>query len=318
MIEGNDEMNLAATAEGEGHLSGGEGPGRGNRVKTENRRSLLADCCLSEECFGRFSQLVETCCGIKMPPQKKSMMEARLRKRLRALGLDDFEVYAEYLFGEQGRREELVHFIDVMTTNKTDFFRESKHFDFLQQVALPSLVKCGAGIGRPLRVWSAGCSTGEEPYTLAMVLEEFAAEVSGFNYTILATDISTKVLDKARAAIYRREKIDDVPESLKKKYLLRSKDPEKPLIRVGPELRQKVEFRRLNFMEGDLTIGEPVDIIFFRNVMIYFNRENQVNLLQRFCRLLPKDRYLFTGHSESLHGMGLPVVQVAPAAYRKV
>jgi len=319
MTESDAEMNLAMTAEDERQRTGAKetagGDGHGRPV-APNRRPFLATGALSAQDFARFSQLIQTSCGIKMPPQKKSMMEARLRKRLRALGLADFEEYAEYLFGEEGRREELIHFIDVMTTNKTDFFREPKHFDFLRQVVLPQLVESrGAGVDRPLRIWSAGCSTGEEPYTLAMVLAEFAARVPGFDFTVLATDISSQVLETARTAIYRREKIEAVPDGLKKKYLLRSRDPEKPLIRVGPELRSKVEFRQLNFMEEEFAVGDPVDIIFFRNVMIYFNRQNQVQLLHRFCRLLPKGRFLFTGHSETLHGMNLPVTQVAPAVY---
>jgi chemotaxis protein methyltransferase CheR len=274
---------------------------------------------ISEKNFARLSQLIQNQCGIKMPPHKKSMLEARLRKRLRSLGLVSYSQYCDYLFGPGVEAGELVNLIDVVTTNKTDFFREEKHFDFLTEVALPRLLTTyGVGLQRPLRVWSAGCSTGEEPYTLAMILSEFALANPGFDFTILATDISTQVLEKARLAIYREDRAEPVPEVLKRKYLLRSRDPGKGQVRVVPELRAKVHFRRLNFMNENFELREPIDIIFFRNVMIYFDRSQQMNLLQRFCSCLSTGRYLFTGHSESLHGMGLPVVQVAPAVYRKL
>jgi len=288
------------------------------RQPVEGLSGEIADG-ISEKNFARLSRLIHDRCGIKMPPHKKSMLEARLRKRLRSLGLATYGQYCDYLFGPDGEEGELVNLIDVVTTNKTDFFREEKHFDFLTEVALPRRVSfSGGGLQRPLRVWSAGCSTGEEPYTLAMVLSEFALKNQGFEFSILATDISTQVLEKARLAIYREEKVEPVPEALKKKYLLRSRDPEKCQVRVVPELRAKVLFRRLNFMDENFGLREPIDIIFFRNVMIYFDRNQQMNLLKRFCGCLPSGGYLFTGHSESLHGMGLPVVQVAPAVYRKL
>jgi len=247
------------------------------------------------------------------------MMEARLRKRLRALGLEDFEEYEEYLFSETGRREELVHFLDVMTTNKTEFFRELAHFDFLVEVALPRLVHSyGVGINKKLKVWSAGCSTGEEPYTLAMVLAEFAENIPGFDFSILGTDISTRVLETGRAGIYDERKVGEaILASFKRKYLLRSKDPERRLVRIVPELRSKVTFRRLNFMEEDFGIREPIDIIFCRNVIIYFDRSTQERLLSRLSSHIFPGRYMFMGHSETLSGMNLPLCQVAPSVYRK-
>jgi chemotaxis protein methyltransferase CheR len=273
---------------------------------------------LSEEDFTRFSLLIQKTCGIKMPLQKRSMLEARLRKRLRSLPLGSFKEYGEFLFSEEGLQKELQSFVDAITTNKTDFFREPKHFDFLAHVTLPGLVRSyGAGVNKPLRVWSAGCSSGEEAYSLAMVLAEFAATRPGFEFEVLATDISVQVLEKANLAIYRGEKGEAVPEPLKNKYLLRSKCSEKNLLRVVPELRAKVGFRRLNFMDEDFGFREPMDVIFFRNVMIYFDRDNQASLLDRLCRHLLPGRYLFTGHSETLHGMGLPLEQVAPSVYQK-
>lgn len=274
---------------------------------------------LSAQDFSRFSQLVHEVCGIRLPPHKQSMLEARLRKRLRHLDLDSFQEYSEYVFSPSGREKELVNLIDVVTTNKTDFFRESAHFDFLVDVALPRLIHSyGVGINKKLRVWSAGCSTGEEPYTLAMVLNEYAEKVPGFQFSILATDISTQVLETGKRGIYNENKVAEaIPGELKRKYLLRSKDPEKSLVRIVPELRSKVSFRHLNFMQEDYGIREPIDIVFCRNVIIYFDRSTQEKLLSRLCHHLFPGRYVFMGHSETVNGMNLPLSQVAPAVYRK-
>jgi len=253
-----------------------------------------------------------------MPPHKKTMLEARLRKRLRILGLSTFDEYTEYLFSPEGMKEELVSMIDVVTTNKTDFFREAAHFDFMNEVALPHLINnYRIGLDRPLRVWSAGCSSGEEAYTLAMVLSEMAEAIPGFDFSILATDISTVVLEKARQGIYSMERVEPVELSLKKKYLLRSKGDQKSLVRVIPELRSKVTFRRLNFLDSDFGVSQSMDIIFCRNVIIYFDQPTQKKLLSKLAGHLETDRYIFMGHSETLNGLNLPLTQVAPSVYRK-
>jgi chemotaxis protein methyltransferase CheR len=210
--------------------------------------------------------------------------------------------------------EELTPMIDQVTTNKTDFFREPAHFDYLARKALPELTLSKKSIV----LWSAGCSTGEEPYTLAMVLNEFADGHRGCDFTILATDISTRVLEKARLAVYDEEAVSPVPPELKKKYLLRSKDRTRSLYRVRPELREHVRFRHLNLMDGDFGFREQMDIIFCRNVIIYFDKPTQERLLNGFCRHLSPHGYLFMGHSETLFGMDLPLVQVAPTVYRRV
>lgn len=272
---------------------------------------------MSDREFGQFSEFIYGQCGIKMPPAKKTMLEARLQKRLRKLGLRSFREYAEFLFSREGSEAELVHMIDVVTTNKTDFFREPSHFDFLVNQALPSLLgRDGSAGQRRLRIWSAGCSSGEEPYTLTMVLSEFAAATPGFSFGILATDICTEVLEKARLAIYDEERIEPVPLAMRKKYLLRSKVRNDGLVRIVPELRHLVTFRRLNFMDGDFGLPEPFDIIFCRNVIIYFDKQTQEQLLNKFCRHLVPGGYLFMGHSETLSGLDVPVVQVASTVYR--
>ena len=206
--------------------------------------------------------------------------------------------------------------IDAVTTNKTDFFREPDHFDFLISTALPDL-ETRRGINRRALIWSAGCSTGEEPYTLAMVLSEYSQNRSGFGFEVLATDISTAVLAKARAGIFRAEAVRPVPPDLRKRYLMRSRDPASDLVRVAPELRAKIAFRRLNFMESDYRMAEAPEIIFCRNVIIYFDRPTQVRLLQRLTRQLAPGGYFFAGHSESLQNMDLPLAAAGPAVYRK-
>jgi chemotaxis protein methyltransferase CheR len=270
---------------------------------------------LGDREFKRFSEFIEANCGIRMPATKKTMLEARLQKRLRSLGMDSFRAYCDFLLSPEGIKNELVPLIDVVTTNKTDFFREPAHFDFLNKNIL---VKIGvSGISRKLKVWSAGCSSGEEPYTLAMILQDFAEKCYGFDFSILATDICTTVLKKAALGIYQIEDVDPVPLELKRKYLLISRDRSKGMVRIAPELRRLVEFRRLNFMDDDFGISEPMDIIFCRNVIIYFDRQTQEKLLNKFCRHLAPGGYLFLGHSETLNGLDVPLMQVYSTVYKK-
>ena len=270
--------------------------------------------------FKRLGAYIEKEYGIRMPDAKRLMLESRLRKRLRALNMQNFQEYCEYLFSPEGLENEMVHMVDAVTTNKTDFFRESTHFDYLVQKVLPEMIlQKGGGVGRTLMVWSAGCSTGEEPYTLAMVLAEFGRHYPGFafHYEILATDISMKVLEAAQRAVYTEEKAEPVPEELKKRYFLRSKDRSRGLLRVVPELRELVRFRRINFMEGEFGFREPMDIIFCRNVIIYFDRADQERLLKKFYQFLQPGGYLFLGHSETISGLDIPLKSVAPTIYKK-
>jgi len=277
------------------------------------------DTALSDRDFTRLSRLIYEQSGIKMPSAKKQMVEARLGKRLKGLGIDSFSAYCDYLFSSEGLAQELIGMIDLITTNKTDFFREAAHFDYLLQSVLPEWVNEQRGLsGRKLRVWSAGCSTGEEPYTLAMTLNEYAESLPGFDYRIMATDLSTRVLEKAKQGVYDDEKVAPVPKLMQKKYLLRSKDRSRGLVRIVPELREKVRFRRLNFMDNEFGIHEPFDIIFCRNVVIYFDRPTQERLLNKFHAHLTKDGFIFMGHSETLNGLDVPLVMVHPTVYRNI
>ncbi|HYA86855.1 MAG TPA: protein-glutamate O-methyltransferase [Nitrospirota bacterium] len=291
----------------------------GTRMTTTDTSSKIASGTqsLSDDDLHSLSRFIHGECGIKMPLSKRVMLESRLQKRLRALGIKTFKDYCVYLFSEEGKSGELTHCIDAITTNKTDFFREANHFDYLTSQALPALIESPESrCKKQFTVWSAGCSTGEEPYTLAMVLNEFAEIMPGFDFKVLATDISTQVLDKAKLGVYAQESVSPVPEELKMKYLLRSKDRRKGLVRIVPRLREKVVFQRLNFMESHFNIREKVDVIFCRNVIIYFDRSTQETLMNKFCRYLMPRGYLFLGHSETLHSMDVPLVSVAPTIYR--
>lgn len=293
-------------------------PSSKHMQKNTATESIFKSPNMSAREFHDFSSLIYTECGIKMPPAKKTMLTARLTKRLRSLGLDSFGQYYAYVCSPNGRSEELRSLIDVVSTNKTDFFREPAHFDYLVQMALPELMGAfKSGFRKKLRLWSAGCSTGEEPYTLAIVLSESAEKYRGLNFSILSTDISTKVLKKAALGIYEQEKVEPVPMSLRKKYFMKSKDKNKRLVRIMPEIRSLLEFRRLNFMQNDFQIREPMHVIFCRNVIIYFDRPTQEAVLYRLCRYLIPGGYMFTGHSETLNGLDLPLVPVANTVYRK-
>ena len=274
---------------------------------------------LSTQEFDKLSSFIYDQCGIKMPPIKKTMLETRLRKRLRATGHNTFGEYCNFLFSKQGTLEELIHMIDVVTTNKTDFFREPAQFTFLTNTALPELVQMsGAGKSRPLHIWSAGCSTGEEPYTIAIVLSEFARQFSQFQFSVLATDISTRVLDTAKTAIYENEKVGIIPMELKKKYFLKGKNHRKNFVRVVPDLRKRIGFQRINFMEGNLNVTDKMDIVFCRNVIIYFDKETQERVIKKLLDQLVPGGYLFVGHSETIFNSNFPIRQVAPSIYRKL
>jgi chemotaxis protein methyltransferase CheR len=288
------------------------------QMETDHRAASGPDRILSDRVFKRFSEFITAELGIKMPPSKKTMLQGRLQKRLRILGMKSFKDYADYVFGPEGRVHELVNMLDLVTTNKTDFFREPRHFAYLTGTILPELMrKSGAGVRRTLSIWSAGCATGAEPYTLAMVLSEFANSVNGFDFSILGTDISTQVLDRAKRAVYREGETAPVPLEIKKRYLLRSRDRSNRLVRIVPALRSKVRLKRLNFMDAGFDISQSMDVIFFRNVIIYFERPTQEAVIQRMCRHLKPGGYLFTGHSETLHGLDLPLISTANSVYRK-
>ncbi|RJX35976.1 MAG: protein-glutamate O-methyltransferase CheR [Desulfurivibrio sp.] len=273
---------------------------------------------MSPKLFRHLARFIQDNYGIKMPDSKKVMLEARLRRRMRQIGYDSIGDYLDYVFSPDGRRNELVHMIDHVTTNKTGFFREPVHFPFLCDQIIPRITGSRNFSGSSiLKVWSAACSTGEEPYTLAMVINEFAEQKGALRFSILASDLSTRVLKIASQGVYTEEQIQDIPLRLREKYLLRSKDRGLRLVQMGEMLRGAVTFRRINLMDDDFGIQEKMHIIFCRNVLIYFEKQKQQRLVHKFADQLEPQGFLFIGHSESLAGLEVPFVSMAQTVYQK-
>lgn len=272
---------------------------------------------MSDKEFERLSEFIFREYGIKMPKHKKLMLQGRLRSRLKERNFTGFGQYIEFLFSSEGQQIELIHMIDVVTTNKTDFFREPDHFDFLFNNVL-SEYKNRTPSGKTFNIWSAGCSSGEEPYTIAIILNEFKALHPGFEFKILATDLSSRVLDFAQTAVYPENKVDVIPLSLKKNYLLKSKDKVKKEVRIVASLRNSVTFERQNLMHLDKYNKSDFDVIFCRNTLIYFDRPTQIKVVNELVNKLNNRGYLFIGHSESLlNEHWLPIERVAPTIYKK-
>lgn len=269
---------------------------------------------MSQRSFKCISEFIYNEVGIKLPPVKITMLEARLQKRLRMFGFSSYDDYCEFVFSPHGQNE-IPELIDVVTTNTTEFFREPAHFKTLTDTILPAWMRRRGG--KKLKVWSAGCSIGMEPYTLAMVLNEFMEKHSDFSFSLMATDISMEALQTAYRGIYNEDQVDVVPIAMKRKYMMRSKDKKSKRVRMAPEVRKQINFKRLNF-KAPFTDINPVNIIFCRNVIIYFDRPTQEVLFQKFCQVLARDGYLFIGHSESLTGMNLPLAQIAPTIYQRL
>ncbi len=275
---------------------------------------------LSDRDFARICGLVEGSVGIHLPAHKRSMVELRVAKRVRMLGMPGLDAYCDLVFNDRTGADERICLIDVITTNKTDFFREAEHFDRLLDDVVPDMRDRypESGIARPFNIWSAGCSTGEEPYTIAMVLDAYTSTHPRFDFRIHATDISTKVLATAARAVYREERICGVPVELRRRALLRNKDHSLGLVRVAPEIRNRVRFSRHNLLSSEPLSCGRFDVIFCRNVIIYFEPHNQLKVLRHLTDSLLPGGYLFIGHSETLHGLPLPLEHAGPTLYRKV
>lgn len=263
-------------------------------AQNNDRAAEPVSAALSAKSFERFASYITGELGIKMPESKFTLVQSRLLRRARELQLGSINEYGEYFFASSSD-EEREYFINAITTNKTDFFREPEHFDYLVRSALPNLRAAAEPRKSRMNVWSAGCSSGQEPYTLAMILSEYALRNPGFNFAILATDISTKVLDHARKAMYEESLTAPVPAALRQKYLLRSKDRSTGLVRVSPALRAKVSSHPLNFMSESYCIQDMFDIVFCRNVLIYFDRNTQESVICKICRSINPGGYLFVG-----------------------
>lgn len=271
---------------------------------------------MSPSDFNRLAAFINGYSGIRMPPTKRVMVEGRLRKRLRNHGFHDFESYCRYLFDNGGLEAEAPHIIDAVTTNKTEFFREQEHFHFLVDQALPNLI---AGRNVPtVKLWSAACSIGAEPYTMAMIMADYARNHGDLRYSILATDLCMEVLQKAVAAIYPEDIVSPIPMEMRRRYLLRRRDGVLRQVRIVPEIRRTVRFARLNLMDEAYSVEGLYDVIFCRNVLIYFDRADQEAVLQRLAERLVPGGYLFLGHSETITNMSLPLQPAGPTIFTKV
>ena len=270
---------------------------------------LSAPMELSDAQFGRIRDLIYRECGINLKSGKEALVRARLTKRLRALKMGSFGEYINYLENE-GNQLELSSMIDVMTTNKTSFFREIDHFHFLGDAVLPKLEN------RRIRLWSAGCSSGEEPFTLAIVLLQSLPDIDTRDTLILATDISTQMVQRTKSAIYTEDKLETLPKSLLNRYFIKIRSSGTIAYQVSPEVKKFVRTARLNLMESWPMKG-PFDVIFCRNVMIYFDKQTQEKLINRFWELLRPGGYLFVGHSEGLSSIQHKFRYQQPAVYKK-
>lgn len=281
----------------------------------DSNLNMIFNARMTDEDFDKLSKFVYQQSGIKMPPIKRIMLQSRLQKRLRELKIESFKEYADFVFSPEGQKNEIIHMLDVVSTNKTDFFREPVHFDFMNETVLPEFI---ASSNKLFKIWSAGCSSGEEPYTIAITLNEFKRNHPKFSYSILGTDISTQILQQAAMAIYKEERIVNIPLEIKKRYFLRSKDRENKTVRVVKELRNTVRYQRLNFMDESYTIPDVFDVVFCRNVLIYFNRDTQAEVIMKLCQKIKSGGYLIIGHSESIIGLDLPLKQIKPTIYKRL
>jgi len=264
---------------------------------------------LSDRQFEKVSDIIYRECGIVLKSGKEALVRARLVKRLRALRMGNFGEYMKYLQGDNGR-EELGLLVDVMTTNKTSFFREMPHFDFLGETVLPQLTD------RKLRFWSAACSSGEEPFSLAMFLLDRMQGLGSRDVKILATDISPTILGKASKAIYEEGVLLDLPSTFMRKYFVKVGNENPHTYQVKGDVRKMVRIARLNLLHPWPMKGS-FNLIFCRNVMIYFDRPTQQTLVNRFYEILEPGGYLFVGHSEGMSGVKHKFRYVQPATYVK-
>lgn len=267
----------------------------------------------SETEFIRLQQLVRKHCGINLSIEKQDIIYGRLSRRLRALNLNSISDYCNMI--ENGHTSELEQFTNALTTNLTAFFREPHHFEYLRESIIPELLQRNAQ-SRRLRIWSAGCSTGEEPYSIAMTLLDSIPNIENWDVRVLATDLDTSVLAEAVCGIYRCEKIDGLQQQYLKSWFQKGRDNRQGMARVVSKVRKLVSFHRLNLMH-DWPMQGPFDIIFCRNVVIYFDKQIQQRLFDRYADIMAPDGYLFIGHSESLYNVSDRFNLIGRTIYRR-
>ncbi len=271
----------------------------------------IRETALSDAEFNQISSLVKSLAGINLHEGKKELVKARLSKRMRQLGLKSFQEYIDYV--KKMSEAEITTMLDILSTNLTYFFREPQHLEVLREQVIPEVTRTRK---RKIRIWSAGCSSGEEPYSIAMVLNEAIPDLGHWDAAILATDLSTRVLQTASTGVYRQERFRELPKHLISKYFTQIQAKPEKVYKAGDKLRKLIHFARLNLMEPWPMKG-PFDVIFCRNVMIYFDKPTQGKLVNRYFDILKPGGMLFLGHSESLTGIDHKFKYVQPATYRK-
>lgn len=268
---------------------------------------------LDQADFERIATYMASATGIKLTHSKKIMVESRLRRRVRATGMSSLAEYVDTVFRQAAFDDEILNLINVITTNKTDFFREPSHFEFIAQRILPEI----AASGRTGKFWSAASSTGAEPYTLAMVLADFALSNPAFNFKISASDISTDVLEVARRAVYPTEMMSPVPPQFLSRYVMLPNNPNRQEVRMTPEIRALVQFSRINLVERRYPVDHDMDVILCRNLLIYFDKETQFQVVERLLSCLRPNGYLILGHSDSIASLDLPVRPLGGSIFRR-
>jgi len=270
---------------------------------------------ITDKEFSLFQALIHREAGIHLAPAKKELLMGRLGRRLRELGLKAYGAYYEYVM--EAGREELVRLLDAISTNETSFFREPRQFEFLTQRVFPEWKSSQAG-ARRIRVWSAGCATGEEPYSLAMILWDHLPPAAGWDIQIRATDLSTRALERARAGIWTLEKAEDIPPRYLKEFMLKGRGSQGRMMKAGPKLQSIIEFERLNLNAETYPAMGLFDLIFCRNVLMYFSAESRARVVERLLNHLVPAGYLFLGHAETLNGVTERVRSVMPTVYMRV
>lgn len=283
---------------------------------TANNSGYKKEFLFTDKDFSYLSKLAGEIAGISLSSGKRELIYGRLAKRLRILNLNNFKEYCALL--KEGDSDESTHFINAITTNVTAFFRENHHFEFLKDTLIPELIRKKSSESRPrLRIWSAGCSSGKEPYSIAMVLKESIPDLEHWDAKILATDLDSNILEVAEVGVYPKERMEEISLDRRKRWFQIGRGVNEKSIKVVDELKQMVTYRKLNLTEKWPMTG-GFDIIFCRNVTIYFDRETRVNLLDRFAENLHDDGCLFVGHSESLFGLTQRFSTVGRTIHRKI
>lgn len=269
---------------------------------------------LSDAQFKQIRKLVYEYTGINLSEGKKDMIYSRLARRLRQLNLDQFSDYLNLLADAEG--DEIGDFMNSVTTNLTAFFREMHHFEYLKNELVPQLMKINSDTRR-IRIWSAGCSTGEEPYSIAITMKEAIPERAGWDVKILATDLDTNVLATASRGVYGQDRIEGIHQDMLKRWFLKGKGEQAGMVRVRPELRDMIMFKPLNLMQ-DWPVKPGIDILFCRNVVIYFDKETQRVLFDRYANTLADHGQMFIGHSETLYKVSERFKLLGKTVYQKI